>query len=57
MVYDVKIHDNIFISPEGTDSLNYGIVFENPDEMTLQTENNIFIGEISKEVIIGKGNK
>ena len=57
MVYDVKIKDNIFISPEGTDSLNYGIVFENSDEITLQTENNIFIGKINKEVIVGKGNK
>ncbi len=57
LVYDVKVEDNVFVAPKETDAPNYGIVFENPDEMTLQIENNIFIGEINKEVIIGKGNK
>ncbi len=49
MVYDVAIKNNIFVSPEKTDSPNYGIVFENSDENVLFTENNLFIGRIDKK--------
>ena len=55
MVYKVKINSNIFISPEEAVGLNYGIVFENPVEENLTEENNAFVGNISKKVIIGAG--
>ena len=54
-VYDVEIKNNFFVSPEETDSPNYGIIFENPNEDKLLTEGNIFIGKIDKEVITGTG--
>ena len=47
MVYDVKIKKNVFISPENTDSPNYGIVFENQKSDELLTESNVFIGKIT----------
>lgn len=47
-VYEVKVKDNIFITPKETDSPNYGIVFENPDKKELLEENNTFIGNIDK---------
>lgn len=49
MVYGVAIKNNIFVSPEKTDSPNYEIVFENSDENVLFTENNFFIGRIDKK--------
>ena len=49
MVYDVAIKNNIFVSPEKTDSPNYGIVFEYSDKNVLFTENNFFIGSIDKK--------
>ncbi len=54
-VYDVEIKNNFFVSPEETDSPNYGVVFENPNEDKLLTEGNIFNGKIDKEVIMGTG--
>ena len=53
MVYDLKVKNNAFISPEETDSPSYGIILENPDADALTAEDNIFIGKIDKEVIIG----
>ena len=47
MVYDVKIKKNVFISPENTNSPNYGIVFENQKSDELLTESNVFIGKIT----------
>ncbi len=54
MVYDVTVRNNVFISPEESDSPLYGIIHENDDPTALKTENNLFIGKIDKEVIIGK---
>lgn len=45
MVYDVEIKNNTFVSPEETDSPNYGIILENPEKDKLLTEDNIFIGK------------
>lgn len=53
MVYDLKVKNNAFISPEETDSPSYGIILENPDANALIAEGNIFIGKMNKEVIIG----
>ncbi len=47
MVYDVKIKNNVFISPENTNSPNYGIIFENQKSDELLTESNVFIGKIT----------
>ena len=47
MVYDVKIKKNVFISPENTNSPNYGIVFENQKFDELLLESNVFIGKIT----------
>ena len=47
MVYDVKIKKNIFISPENTNSPNYGIIFENQKSDELLLESNVFIGKIT----------
>lgn len=54
MVYDVTVRNNVFISTEESDSPLYGIIHENDDPTALKTENNLFIGKIDKEVIIGK---
>lgn len=54
-VFDVKIRDNIFILPEDSDALSYGIVFENPDGEKLLTKNNIFKGAFDAEIIVGEG--
>lgn len=53
MVYDLKVKNNAFISPQETDSPSYGIILENSDADALTTEGNVFIGKIDKEVIIG----
>ncbi len=53
MVYDLKVKNNAFIAPCETDSPSYGIILENPDPKALTAEDNIFIGKIDKEVIIG----
>lgn len=55
MVYDVEIKNNVFISPEETVSINYAIIFENPNEDKLTSEGNLFIGKFHKELIIGIG--
>ena len=47
LVYDVKIKKNIFISPENTNSPNYGIIFENQKSDELLAESNVFIGKIT----------
>ena len=47
MVYDVKIKKNVFISPENTNSPNYGIIFENQKSDELLLESNVFIGKIT----------
>ena len=47
MVYDVKIKKNVFISPENTNSPNYGIIFENQKSDELLAESNVFIGKIT----------
>ena len=47
MVYDVKIKKNVFISPENTNSPNYGIIFENQKSDELLMESNVFIGKIT----------
>ena len=54
MVYDVRIKNNAFVSPEECDLPNYGIVFENSEKERLSTQENIFIGKISKKIIIGE---
>lgn len=54
-VFDVKIRDNMFILPEESDALSYGIVFENPNGEKLLTKNNIFKGAFDAEIIIGEG--
>ena len=51
----MEIKNNFFVSPEETDSPNYGIIFENPKDGSLVAEDNIFIGKIDKEVITGTG--
>ncbi len=50
----LEASNNVFVSPEKYDSPNYGIVFDNPDDKKLLTENNIFTGKIDEKVIIGK---
>ncbi len=52
-VYGIKVAGNAFIAPEKTDSTNYGIVSQNPDASVLTVEDNVFIGDINKEVLIG----
>ena len=47
MVYDVKIKKNVFITPENTNSPNYGIIFENQKSDELLLESNVFIGKIT----------
>ena len=54
MVYNLKVRMNVFISPYETDSPSYGIIHENDDSSALVTEDNVFIGKIDQEVIIGK---
>lgn len=54
-VHDIEIKNNIFISPEVSDSPNYGIIFENSNESRLITVANTFKGSIDKELIIGTG--
>ena len=54
MVYDLKVKNNVFISPEDIDSPSYGIVLENPDANALVTENNVFLGKLDEEVVKGK---
>ncbi len=54
MVYDLKVKNNAFIASPETDSPSYGIILENPDANALTAEDNIFIGKIDKEIIIGK---
>jgi hypothetical protein len=53
MVYDLKVKNNAFISPEETDSPSYGIILENPDANALTAEDNVFVGKMEKEVVIG----
>lgn len=53
MVYNITVRGNAFLAPEESDSPSYGIISENPDESALITEDNLFIGKIDKEVIIG----
>lgn len=53
MVHGVEVNNNIFVSPQKSDSPNYAIRFENPDKEMLTVGNNIFTGKIDKEVIIG----
>lgn len=55
MVYDVEIKNNVFISPEETESPDFGIVFENLEEYKLLLKDNTFFGKIDKEAIIGTG--
>ncbi|MBO5937036.1 MAG: hypothetical protein J6V06_04150 [Clostridia bacterium] len=54
-VCDVEIKNNLFFSPEDDTSPNYGVIFENPDNSRLVTENNSFTGAIDKELIMGIG--
>ena len=54
LVCDVTVRNNVFISPEECDSPLYGIIHENSDPSALKAENNLFIGKIDKEVIIGE---
>lgn len=54
MVYNLNVKENVFISPDETDSPSYGIIHENDAPNALITENNLFIGKIDKEVITGK---
>ncbi len=53
MVYDVKIKGNAFISSEKTENLNIGIIIENSDENALVVDNNIFVGNITEEIVRG----
>lgn len=43
LVYDVKIKNNVFISPENTNLPNYGIIFENQNSDELLTESNVLL--------------
>lgn len=54
LVCDVTVRNNVFISPEESDSPLYGIIHENSDPSALKAQNNLFIGKIDKEVIIGE---
>ena len=54
MVYDLTVRNNAFLAPEETDSPSYGIIHENDDPSALKMEDNLFIGKIDKEIIIGK---
>ena len=54
MVYDLNVKNNVFIAPEETDSPSYGIIHENNAPEALKTEDNLFIGKVDQEVIIGK---
>ena len=53
MVYDVKVKNNVFLAPEKTESPSYGIICENSDSAALTADNNLFIGKVDKEIIIG----
>lgn len=53
MVYDVKVKNNAFLAPEITESPSYGIICENSDSAALTADNNLFIGKVDKEIIIG----
>ena len=53
MVYDVKVKNNVFLAPEITESPSYGIICENSDSVALTADNNLFIGKVDKEIIIG----
>ena len=53
MVYALTVKNNVFLAPEETDSPSYAIISENPDAKALVTENNVFIGKIVKEIIVG----
>ena len=55
--HSLEVRNNVFVSHENCDSPNYGIVFDNPDEKVLLTKDNIFIGSIDAETIIGKTEK
>lgn len=55
LVYNIEVKNNFFVFYEESDSPNYGIIFENPDESKLLTEGNIFAGRIDKELIVGTG--
>lgn len=54
-VHTVEIKNNVFISPEESNEINCGIVFENPDGDKLLTKNNLFVGKTDKKIIIGTG--
>lgn len=54
MVYNLNVKENVFISPDECDSPTYGIIHENDNPSALITEDNLFMGKIDKEVIIGK---
>lgn len=56
-VHSLEVRNNAFITPEEGDSPDYGIVFDNPNEKALLTKNNIFLGKIDAETIIGKTEK
>lgn len=53
MVYNITVRGNAFLAPDESDSPSYGIISENPDETALITQDNLFVGKIDKEVIIG----
>lgn len=52
-VSDLEVKNNFFMSPEESDSPNYGIVFDTDNEKELIAENNSFIGKIDKKTVLG----
>lgn len=52
--YDIKVINNVFISPEDNDNPNIGIITENPDKSILTAEGNTFIGHFSEYIRCGK---
>lgn len=47
-VYDVVIADNFFVAPEGSESPNLSVVFENPDKKFVTQRGNVFTGHFDE---------
>ena len=54
MVYNLQVKNNTFVAPEECDSPVFGIVFDNPDETQLFTQNNIFLGKANAGITTDK---
>ncbi len=50
-----EIRNNAFLLSQTKGSPNYGIIFENPDEGSLVTQENLFVGDFDRELNRGTG--